>query len=155
LPTIWQWWWWGWLRILYFHMFNIVKFGKIYLWTNCHLGNNITKLKKKKKKQKKQKNWVQLGELWLYWVHHNLIWLHCKIWRKKRVNLCYFKIKIMQLFIYLFIPILWRSHIGNQPQKELAKFGYGAQRKIEKNLKKIAIFLATCWNLLSRYGDLI
>ncbi len=58
---------------------------------------------------KKQKNWVQLGELWLYWVHHNLVWLHCKIRRKKRVNICYFKIKIMQLFI-LFVPILWCSH---------------------------------------------
>jgi hypothetical protein len=26
---------------------------------------------------------------------------------------------------------------------------------MEKNLKKIAIFLATCWNLMSRYGDFI
>jgi hypothetical protein len=61
----------------------------------------------------------------------------------------------MWLFIYLFVPILWCSHIGNRPQKGLAKFGYGAQKKIEKNLKNIAIFLATCWNLLSSYGNFI
>ncbi len=49
----------------------------------------------------------------------------------------------MQLFIYLF-PFYDVATLAIKPQKELAKFGYGAQRKIEKNLKNIAIFLATC-----------
>jgi hypothetical protein len=40
------------------------------------------------------------------------------------------------------------------PQEALAKFGYRSQRKVEI-LKNPAIFLATCWNLLSTYVDFI
>jgi hypothetical protein len=38
-----------------------------------------------------------------------------------------------------FFPILWCSHNSNQPQEELAEFGYRSWRKVE-NFKHPAVF---------------
>jgi hypothetical protein len=40
---------------------------------------------------------------------------------------------------------------GNHPQEELTKCGYKSQRK-EFFFKESRYILATCWNLLSKYG---
>jgi hypothetical protein len=40
---------------------------------------------------------------------------------------------------------------GDHPQEELTKCGYKSQRK-EFFFKESRYILATCWNLLSKYG---
>jgi hypothetical protein len=44
-----------------------------------------------------------------------------------------------RVFCFLFFFNFVSSHIGNQPQEELTKFGYRSERKVEK-LKIPAIF---------------
>jgi len=46
------------------------------------------------------------------------------------------------------------SHTGNNPQKELAKIGYISEKK-HRTIQESCYILATCWNLLSKYGNFI
>ncbi len=51
----------------------------------------------------------------------------------------------------VFIFKLWGRQVGNHSQEDLAKFGYKSKRKVKK-LGLNSHILATCWNLLSKYG---
>jgi hypothetical protein len=52
-------------------------------------------------------------------------------------------------FLYVsFLPILQCSYIGHHPQKELTKFGYRSDRKVERFKNPVIYF----GNLLSKYG---
>jgi hypothetical protein len=51
----------------------------------------------------------------------------------------------------LFVPLLGCSHhVGDHVQEDLAKFGYGSERKIEKFKKNPAIYIYI-WQLAGTY----
>ncbi len=53
---------------------------------------------------------------------------------------------------FFFVAILWRSHRGDQPQEELPEFWLQVREDREK-IQESYYLLATCWNLVSKYGD--
>lgn len=58
----------------------------------------------------------------------------------------------VQLLAFFF-PILWCSHIGIPPKKELGSFGYMSNGKYK--FLKILPYFGNLWNLLIKCGDFI
>jgi len=61
----------------------------------------------------------------------------------------------MEQYFFFFFQICEVGYrwVGDHAQEDLAKFDYNSERKIEKKIKPPSYILATCWNLLSKYGD--
>jgi len=51
--------------------------------------------------------------------------------------------------LFFFMQFLWYSYTGDHPQEELAKFGYGSERKVEK-CKESLYILETCCIIVKR-----
>jgi hypothetical protein len=52
----------------------------------------------------------------------------------------------------LFFSNLWSSWIGDHWQEDLARFGYRSEKKVEF-FQDSSYIVATCWNLLFKYGN--
>jgi hypothetical protein len=53
---------------------------------------------------------------------------------------------------FFFFPNLGGRWVGIHPQEDLARFGYTSDRPVEK-FSVLCYSVATCYNLLSKYGD--
>jgi hypothetical protein len=72
-------------------------------------------------------------------MEYSLIYLFFAFWQKftKRQ-------KLITLGVFFFPPNLWGRQSSNHPQKDLAKFGYKLERKVEK-------FRKSCYILANTY----
>ncbi len=71
---------------------------------------------------------------------------HSTIWHTPSTPNCLsFLSKVAFLEQCFFLSILWCSQNGNDPQQDLAKFGYKIHMKLKK-FKHPSIFVATCLN---------